>query len=258
MTTSMPWVKIYTEILDDPKIARLGIQTKWRFIELLLVAGECDSEGYIVNGDEPLTIEDIAWRLRTTPEELQPDIDALLGIGIIDIEDDGALLIVNFSQRQGRSQAQKREQWRVRQQKSRESRARDSQEQEEIVTGDTNVTPELVTPLEERRVEESRGESARDNFSEMQYILEECIGSPIAPQPREVEAINELLSIGATRQDVVGALEFFRDNGKVARGAAHILNSVKYQVQKRTQGNHKSEPELSLEDQLRASGYTIR
>ena len=253
MATSMPWIKIYTEMLDDHKMRRLETRVKWRFVELLLLAGECDSEGYIVNGDDPLTLEDIAWRVRSTVEEIQEDIEQLIHAGLIEVETDGAILIINFSSRQGRSQAQKREMWRERQKKSRK-KAGDSQDETESVTGESPVTDRGVTPLEERREEERRGESEKitNDFETMRGTLQESLGLLSAPSERDIQAIKEMIQIGATKEDINGAIEFFKSNAKVARSPAHILESVKYQVRKRCQKTQ----DISIDEQLELAGYT--
>ncbi len=57
--SAMPWVKIFTEIIDDPKIGRLSKAAKWRFLELIVLAGECDADGYLVHSDQPLTLDEM-------------------------------------------------------------------------------------------------------------------------------------------------------------------------------------------------------
>src|SRR3990167_474290 len=100
MTDSkMPWVKLYTEALDDPKLGRLPDSLKWRFVQFVMLAGECDAEGYLISGSEPMTVQDLAWRLRIDEKQLEEDTAALSLAGLI-VNDDGAWLIVNFSKRQ--------------------------------------------------------------------------------------------------------------------------------------------------------------
>ena len=52
------WLKLYYDILDDPKIGTLRAAVRWRFVECLLVAGECDDNGYIPD------VQEYAWRVR--------------------------------------------------------------------------------------------------------------------------------------------------------------------------------------------------
>jgi hypothetical protein len=117
----MPWVKLYTEILDDPLIGRLSDSCKWLFVQLILIAGECDSEGYLTYSDRPMTVEDIAWRLRSTPDQLTAYLEQLVQFGLLQFEQQ-TYLVTNFSRRQGRTQKEIRQQWLERQQRSRHSR----------------------------------------------------------------------------------------------------------------------------------------
>jgi len=156
-SSSMPWVKLYTEMLNDPKLFILPDLAKLRFIQLILLAGECDAEGYLVSGDTPLSLQYIAHRLVVDIGKLQDEIDMLLDAGLIEM-DDGAYCVVNFSKRQGRSQEEKRILWRERQQKSRANR--DAQVTEP--TPENNVTPvSLVTHAPVTLPEERRGEEEK-------------------------------------------------------------------------------------------------
>jgi len=163
----MPWIKLWTEILDDPKLGRLDAATKWHFVSLCLLAGECDLEGYIANSKEPLSMDDISWRLRENPAHLEASMQILQDHGLIAL-DDGCWLVVNFSKRQGRSQSEKRAAWRERKQRQRD-RERDTEEEEEEcpedVTRDSDVTPASVPALEKRREEgdEERREEGDNN-----------------------------------------------------------------------------------------------
>lgn len=114
----MPWIKLYTEILDDVKLAGLTDAQKWRFVQLILLAAECDAAGAIVTSDSRMTHADISWRLRVNIEELGKDITAMVKSGLIK-DTKGAIDILKFAERQGPTQEIKREQWRKRQQARR-------------------------------------------------------------------------------------------------------------------------------------------
>lgn len=135
-SSSMPWIKLWTDFPDDPKVRRCSEGAQLLFIKLLAMAGQCDAEGYLVNGDNPLLSEDIAWRLRMEAERTEALIGELLEMRLLE-DDEGYLLIPNFSKRQGRSQMQKRAKWVERQQRRRATVTGDN----ETVTGDNgNVT----------------------------------------------------------------------------------------------------------------------
>ena len=149
MTTRMPWVKLYTEMLDDPKISALTDYQAWTFVQLLLFAGECDMDGAISDSTAPFQLGKIAWRLREREEKLRGAVTRLLTLGLVE-ERDGGLLIPAFAARQGRPQAEKRQIWRDQQAKHRDM-ARG-------VSADASMTPR--SRGEERRVR-GRGEETR-------------------------------------------------------------------------------------------------
>lgn len=116
--SAMPWVKIWIDFLDDPKMGLLPDPTKLRFIQLVLIAGECDADGALVivdnsdvMHDKPLTQADVSWRLRVDTEILAEEIQQLSGIGVIAVID-GVITITHFAERQDRKQSEKREKWR--------------------------------------------------------------------------------------------------------------------------------------------------
>jgi DNA-binding transcriptional regulator YhcF (GntR family) len=87
------WIKLYHEILHDPKMARMN-DTLWRrTIELFLMAGETDRGGALP------AIEDMAWQLRINPAQLQSELSDLQNVGIISTEN-GEYLVSRFSERQ--------------------------------------------------------------------------------------------------------------------------------------------------------------
>lgn len=89
------WIKFYTEILDDPKMALLDDHTWRRISELFLLAGKIDKDGFL-----PET-KDIAWLLRSTDvESVQCDLEKIMALGIIE-KVDGGWLVKRFARRQG-------------------------------------------------------------------------------------------------------------------------------------------------------------
>ena len=87
------WLKLYYEILDDPKMGRLRPAVKWRFIECLLVAGEQDADGFLPDTDE------LAWRVRADVEQLETDLLDLLHAGLLQ-KIDGRWYVTKFAERQ--------------------------------------------------------------------------------------------------------------------------------------------------------------
>jgi predicted transcriptional regulator len=159
MSSEMPWLKWYTEALDDPKFGRLTDQQKWRFVEACTIAAECDCDGLLLASEKPMTLEDIAWRIRSTVEHISQDYQTLIELGMIGQNENGAYYVVNFSKRQGRPWHERRERWKASKKVQRSS---------ENVLEDTSRTDgghledkKNVLNLEERREEEEEEEEER-------------------------------------------------------------------------------------------------
>jgi hypothetical protein len=120
------WVKLYQDILDDPKIGRLRVELKWRFIECLLVAGENGEEGILP------TAQDMAWRLRYNFEQLETDLGELAEAGLIDMVD-GRWRVTKFRQRQEPSKAALKQR-RYRQRKKEAEKRKEGEEETEEET----------------------------------------------------------------------------------------------------------------------------
>ncbi len=157
LSSSMPWVKLWLDFLDDPKIGMLPDSAQLFFVKLMALAGESDAEGYLVNGEAPLSEKQIAWRFRISEDAAHLAIEELEALGIV-AWDEGYLLIVNFSKRQGRSQQQKREQWVERQQRSRSKKTAIVTSDIANVTRDNGYCHARVTPAEEEGEKEKEGE----------------------------------------------------------------------------------------------------
>jgi hypothetical protein len=98
------WIKLWNEILDDPKMGRLPDNVYRRCIELFLMAGEIDRGGNLPDTDA------IAWRLRVMDEDaLQDELSHLEKVGIIKQTKSG-WVVVNFAERQRARTATERKQ----------------------------------------------------------------------------------------------------------------------------------------------------
>ncbi len=87
------WIKLYIEILDDPKMGRLPDQLWRRAIELFLIAGEFDCDGLLP------PVDDIAWHLRISPEQLIETMQSLSKLEIVHETPEG-WVVSHFKDRQ--------------------------------------------------------------------------------------------------------------------------------------------------------------
>ena len=165
--SGMPWVKLYTELLDDPKVGRLSESAQLFFVKLILLAGECDAEGYLTNGEDPLDTEAICWRLRTDYEPTDAALTELRTAGFIEYSDDGYWIICKFAERQGRSQNEKRAQWAERKRRQRERESRGTEDvTEEDVTRESRGSHAGVTVTEGEGEREGEKKAAQASSSD--------------------------------------------------------------------------------------------
>ena len=90
--TARIWIKLYIEILDDPKIGMFPDWMKWRFIQLLLVASEYNQNGLLG------PVSGLAWRLRSSEDDMLKSLRTMSITGIVAETPDG-WLVVNFAKR---------------------------------------------------------------------------------------------------------------------------------------------------------------
>ena len=93
MAPSYYWIKMYHEVLHDPKMGRLSDHLWRRFFEFCLIAGETDDGGNL-----PL-IGDMAWTLRTTPGDLEADLHLLAENGLVHLIGEN-WVVTKFADRQ--------------------------------------------------------------------------------------------------------------------------------------------------------------
>jgi hypothetical protein len=87
------WLKLYTEILDDPKYFRLSDNAKLGMIELMVVAKRVNMDGRLP------TPEDVSFYTRRNKEWWDAVYVELIDIEFIEHDDDGDI-IRKFSERQ--------------------------------------------------------------------------------------------------------------------------------------------------------------
>ena len=71
MRKSFTWIKLYTDILNNPILGRQPESVQLRYIQLQLIAGQCDADGALLVGDHPLNEAELAWRLRVPVDQLR-------------------------------------------------------------------------------------------------------------------------------------------------------------------------------------------
>jgi len=111
--TSPYWAKLWIEILDDPKVANMPDWLFRKFIYFVLAAKEYDQSGLL----QP--VNDLAWRIRATNEDVTNALGALDAIGVVRETADGWIL-KNFVKRQERDYSNTPEALRQRKHREKE------------------------------------------------------------------------------------------------------------------------------------------
>lgn len=142
------WIKLYHEILEDPKMGLLPDRLWRRVIELFLCAGIVGKRG------ELGTTAEIAYRLHRVTDDIEPDLLQLAEIGIITHIESG-WHVCKFAERQAASLDAERK-------RAQRDRERDAQYQGNVTNGVTNRDGhghEIVRQNTEYRIQNTDTES---------------------------------------------------------------------------------------------------
>ena len=174
MSISYRWIKLYIEILDDPKMGLLPNHLWRRTIEFFLMAGECGKGGAL--GSVP----EIAWRLRVSEADLLQSLRSLEEIGIVHCTQENTWVVSKFAERQAAEPSKERtEAYRKRE------RTRDSNE-----------------PVTTRDIEENREDKKR---------IEEnvVVGAVYRQYEQEIGAITKVIADEIAMATEIYPLEWF-------------------------------------------------
>lgn len=130
----MKWFRLYNEIIDDPKIAKMTPKMFKVFIFLLCLASEVEQNGVI-----PFSRKDLSWRLRMPIREINTHINGLKELNIL--VDNPVLSLINWDKRQFASDSSKE---RVKRYRKKQCN----------VTVTSDVTPQNRTDTEQNRTEQ--------------------------------------------------------------------------------------------------------
>jgi len=142
------WIKLYHEILDDPKMGRMSDRLWRRTIEMFLMAGDYDKDG------ELPAVEDMAWRLRTDNDTLQQDVEQLKRIGILSVN--GSIhLVTNFAERQSAMSGAERIS-RFRESKRKEEYYGNEDETETVTEVVTSRYTDIDIDIDKKRIDKDK------------------------------------------------------------------------------------------------------
>lgn len=217
------WLKLYHEMLDDPKVARLPDSSYRRFIECILLAGELDEAGYLP------PVMDMAWRLRLDEATLTQDLARLASSELLEIKPDGRWFVTSFEKRQKGLTKQEYMQ-RLRD----ERRVLLEVENEPVTNGNGKVTkPVTNSKTDKRRIDKDKDKIEKpenaagaaftayaDNIGGLTPIISDNLGDLIDEYGADtiIEAIHEAVKYnGRSLKYITAILDRWAKDGKGSR-----------------------------------------
>jgi DNA replication protein DnaD len=87
------WMKLWFDILRDPKMGMLPDRLWRRVIELFLIAGQYGEDGLLPD------VSTMAWQLNKSVPAILSDLQRIANTGIVSEDEDGRWLVTNFKKR---------------------------------------------------------------------------------------------------------------------------------------------------------------
>jgi len=210
--SSRYWIKLYHEILDDPKMGRLSDSLFRRTIELFLIAGDYDREGEL-----PPPV-DIAWRLRVPEGELEPRLQALRAVGILSLEPDGQWIVAHFKQRQSA------EPTALRSRHYREFTQKNKFPHGTATKRDADIDVDIDAEEEKEEDADEGGGGSLDNELARTFVEHTRIPLNTGGADKWVEALARMKKAGVEKADIINALGECAGKGIVIANLGSIVN----------------------------------
>ena len=183
------WMKLWFDILRDPKIGMLPDRLWRRVIELFLLAGQHGEEGKLPD------ISEIAWQLNKSIPAIKTDLENIEKTGIVSQTESGEWIVTNFKKRNEPVDSAKRIKDFRHRERYEKSNASDN-------AGVTEMKRECNEALQLRYQEEQKNRSteeqinttaaAEEKFVEIAKAYEDVIGSLTGFTAEQLKsAINE-------------------------------------------------------------------
>ena len=194
------WIKLYHEILDDPKMGRLDDALFRRAVECFLAAGDLGCDGAL-----PPT-SDLAWRLRVDERDLAQQLSALADAGILSKDGNGNWLVTNFHKRQKPASGRERVQ-RYRARERLMVTESDAQRNETVSDRYTDIEKETDAEVNQR--DKQKDSATSGNLKEPlsnTFIVETGIPLHTGGKEKWKAALQRMQDAGVQVEDLRGAL----------------------------------------------------
>ena len=144
------YLKLHYDLLYDPKVNRLPVNLRWRFIQALLLAGELDEDGFL-----PVDMGEVAWTLREEETAVTSEFSQLAQAHLLELklDEDGneRWFVTNFAKRQrALSDSERKAKSRARKKKQKEKETNiyiKGHRDTPVTNRDIKPVPDVMTPL---------------------------------------------------------------------------------------------------------------
>jgi len=100
----LPWIKMWLEALDDPKLTRLSLAERGAWWGLLKLAGKCEAGGKILSGSVALDIDEIADALHIKTSDDRQALESMVAKmekrGSLKRNENNTLTVIHWEERQ--------------------------------------------------------------------------------------------------------------------------------------------------------------
>ena len=221
------WMKLWFDILRDPKMGMLPDRLWRRVIELFLLAGQNGEDGLLPD------VPTIAWQLNKPVTAIVADLNKIAEVGIVQEIQEGKWVVTNFKKRNEPVDSTKRI-------KDFRQRERYEKSNESV----TEVKRECNEALQLRYQEEQKNRLTDltttttvppSDFQLFAEVYELVTGSEPKVLNAEIEAVSAIIKAGGTPDDFRSALQGMQDKDYTIANMSSALTWTLKDIDKRKQ-----------------------
>lgn len=231
------WIKLYHEMLHDRKVASLDDRLWRRVIEMFLLAGEQNENGYL----PPLV--DIAWTLRADIEQLETELNELTRIGILEFKNE-KYFVRKFEKRQ--EPMDKAEYMRrLRDQEQKKEHYETLPPRYQSVTAG-NIESDTDTDIEVDIDKEAEEKPNADGiYADLSVAFCNKTGIPelTGGPSRWYDSLKRMGEAGVTAQDIENAVDLLRDKDYSIVSLRSVENTAIGEMSRRVGKQKKVDPQ---------------
>ena len=220
------WMKLWFDILRDPKMGMLPDRLWRRVIELFLLAGQEGEDGLLPD------VPTIAWQLNKPVSAIVTDLHKIAEVGIVQEIQEGKWIVTNFKKRNEPVDSTKR---------IKDFRQRERYEKSNADV--TEVKRECNEALQLRYQEEQKNRLTDlttttvppSDFQPFAEVYELVTGSEPKVLNAEIEAVSAIIKAGGTPDDFRSALQGMQDKDYTIANMSSALTWTLKDINKRKQ-----------------------